>query len=59
MKDNRMINAEKRPIPTSPSEKQITVEGQKSMKGSADFTSKLPEKHLIPDGVKGKGFSSR
>jgi hypothetical protein len=48
------INYRKKSIPAGPSEKQITNDGLKAKKGSADFTSAMPTKNMIPDGTKGK-----
>ena len=48
MEKSSKINYTTRPIPSSPGPQQITVEGQKSMKGSSEFVSKLPKEHLIP-----------
>lgn len=48
-----MINYEKRPIPSGPGSKQITINGQEMMKGGSDMTQPLPKDNLIPDSSKG------
>lgn len=52
MKEGSKINYEKRPLPSTPGAQQITVEGQSSKKGSADFYSEMPKKNVIPGGSK-------
>ena len=46
------VNYEKRSVPSTPGSMQITVQGQKSMKGGAEFVSPLPKKNIIPGGGK-------
>lgn len=46
------INYEKRPVPTKPGAKQITIEGDKAMKGGADLKHPLPMKNMVKDGSK-------
>lgn len=53
-KKESKINYEKRSIPSGPGAQQITVEGQKSMKGGSDFYSEMPKTGLVKDGSKKK-----
>lgn len=46
------VNFEKRPIPSGPAAKLITVKGQKCMKGSSPMTSKVPTENLVPGAKK-------
>lgn len=49
------INSRSAPIPSKPSAKQITVEGNKLMVGGSEKTQSIGGlKNVVPDGSKGK-----
>lgn len=47
MKKN-LINTDTRPVPPGPGAQQITVVGNKSMKGGSEFVTPMPKEYVVP-----------
>jgi hypothetical protein len=50
MSKDRMINSEKRPLPSKPAASLVTVEGLKLMKGGSDISKEIPKENQVKDG---------